>query len=95
MATCHDAKNGGKQWEHDFDEPCNASPSIAGNRLILITNKGTLIAIEAAREFKELARLPLGEKVFASPAFAQGRVFVRGIKHLICLGAKSAAPAKP
>ena len=66
-----------------------------GNRLLIITNKGTLIAIEAAREFKELARSPLGEKVFASPAFAQGRMFVRGIKHLICIGAKNAAPTKP
>ncbi len=94
MATCYDAKNGGKQWEHDFDEMCNASPSIAGNKLILITNKGTLITIEAAREFKELARSPLGEKVFASPAFAQGRMFVRAMKHLICIGAKSAAPGK-
>jgi outer membrane protein assembly factor BamB len=95
MLTCYDAKNGGKQWEHDFDEPCHASPSIAGNRLVIITNKGTLIEIEAAREFKELARSPLGEKVFASPAFAQGRMVVRGIKHLICIGAKNAAPTKP
>ena len=95
MLTCYDAKNGGKQWEHDFDEPCNASPSIAGNRLVLITNKGTLIAVEAAREFKELARSPLGEKVFASPAFARDRMFVRGIKHLICIGAKNAALTKP
>lgn len=95
MATCYDAKDGKKQWEHDFDEACNASPSIAGNKLVLITNSGTLITVDAAREFKELARSPLGEKVFASPAFAQGRIFVRGMKHLICIGAKGAAPAKP
>ncbi|GDX12086.1 hypothetical protein LBMAG57_38580 [Verrucomicrobiota bacterium] len=95
MLTYYDAKNGGEQWDYDFDEPCNASPSIAGNRLMLITNKGTLIAVEAAREFKELARSPIGEKVFASPALAQGRMFVRGIRHLICIGAKSAAPTKP
>ena len=95
VLTCYDAKDGRKQWEHDFDEACNASPSIAGDRLILITNKGTLIAVGAAREFKELARSPLGEKIYASPAFAGGRVFVRGIRHLICIGAKGAAPSKP
>ena len=88
MLTCYDAKNGRKQWEHDFEEACNASPGIAGGTLILITNKGALIAVAAAREFKELARSPLGEKVFASPAFAQGKIFVRGAKHLICIGAK-------
>ena len=95
MLTCYDAKDGRKQWEHDFEDECNASPSIAGDKLILITNKGTLIAVEAAREFKELARSPLGEKIYASPAFAQGRMLVRGVKHLICIGAKSPAPAKP
>jgi outer membrane protein assembly factor BamB len=88
MLTCYDAKDGKKQWEHDFDDACNASPSIVGSSVCVITNKGTLIAVEAAREFKELGRSSLGEKVFASPAFAQGKIFVRGIRHLICIGAK-------
>ena len=95
MLTCYDAKDGKKQWEHDFEDACNASPSIAGGKLILITNKGTLIAVEVAREFKELARSPLGEKIYASPAFAQGKMFVRGVRHLICIGTKSSAPTKP
>ncbi len=94
VTTCYDAKDGKKQWEHDFDEACNASPSIVGGRLVLITSSGTLIAVEAGREFKELGRSALGEKVFASPAFAQRQIFVRGVKHLICLGAKAAEPAK-
>ena len=93
MLTCYDAKDGKKQWEHDFGEECNASPSIAGNKLYLITKKGTLVVAEAAREFKELGRSPLGEQVFASPAFARNRIFVRGVKHLICIEAKAAAPA--
>ena len=88
MATCYDAKTGKKQWEHDLEEPCNASPSIVGNKLYLITKKGTLIVADAAREFKELARSSLGEEVLASPAFAQSRMLVRSLKHLICLGGK-------
>ena len=94
-ATCYDAKNGKKIWEHELGEECNASPGIAGSRLLIVTRKGTLVAMEAAREFKELARSPLGEAVLASPAFAQGSMFVRGMKHLICIAAKGAAPAKP
>ena len=95
MLTCYDAKDGKKQWEHDFSEECHASPSIADGRLYLITAKGALIAIEAAREFKELGRSPLGEQVFASPAFAQNKMFVRGMKHLICIERKDAGPTKP
>jgi len=92
ILSCFDAKDGTKQWDHDFGEECNASPSIAGDRLYLITRKGALVVVEAARDFKELGRSALGELVLASPAFAQNKIFVRGAKHLICIGEKKAAP---
>jgi outer membrane protein assembly factor BamB len=95
VLTCYDAKTGKKQWGHDFAEECHASPSIAGNRLYIITKKGALVALDAGRQYKELGRSALGEEVFASPAFARNRIYVRGSKHLICIDAKSAAPAKP
>ena len=95
LLTCYDAMDGRKQWEHDFSEECHASPSIAGGRLYLITAKGALIAVEAAREFKEVGRSALGEQVFASPAFAQNKMFIRGVKHLICIEKKDATPQKP
>ena len=88
MLTCYDAKDGSKQWDHDFRDECHASPSIAGNRLYLITRKGALVVVEAARQFKELGRSALGEQIFASPAFARNKIFVRGLKHLICIEEK-------
>ena len=95
MLTCYDAKGGKKQWEHDLSDECNASPSIAGDKLYVISAKGTLFVVEAGREFKELGQSSLGEKVMATPAFAQNKMLVRGVTHLICIGAKSAASAKP
>jgi outer membrane protein assembly factor BamB len=95
LLTCYDARDGKKQWDHDFDDECNASPSIVGGRLYLITKKGTLGVVEAARRFKELGRSALGEEVFASPAFVQNKMFVRGVKHLFCIAANNVAPAKP
>ena len=95
ILTCYDAKDGKKQWDHDFSDECNASPSIAGHRVYLITKKGTLIVLDAAREFKELGRSSLDETVFASPAFAQNKIFVRGAKHLICIEAKTTASQNP
>ncbi len=88
MLTCCDAKDGKKQWDHDMEEECKASPSIVGGKLYLVTMKGTLVVLDAGREFKEIARSELGEKVYASPAFAGNRMFVRGMKRLICVGAK-------
>jgi formylglycine-generating enzyme required for sulfatase activity len=90
--TCYDAKDGRKQWQHEMDEESSASPSIVGNRLYVITTKGTLAVFEAGRAFKSLARSALGERVFASPAFAHDRIFVRGTRSLICIGSESAPP---
>ncbi len=87
--TCYDAKTGKKQWEHEFEEDCKASPSIAGDKVVVITMKGALVVVGAAREFAEVSRSALGEQVFASPAFAKGMMLVRGVRHLICIGAKN------
>jgi outer membrane protein assembly factor BamB len=91
--ACYDLQEGAKQWEHEFETEFNASPSLVGRNLFLVTTKGEVIVIEAAREFRELARSNLGEKVYASPAFAGNRVFVRGLEHLYCIGTKEQALA--
>lgn len=88
MLSCYDAKEGAKQWQHDLGEACHASPSIAGQQLVLITKSGVVITCAVAREFREIGRLALGEEVFASPAFAHERMYVRGVKTLMCVGAK-------
>ncbi len=94
LLTCYDVKDGKKLWEQDFVMECHASPTIVGNRLYAITTKGTVIAVEAGRQFKELARMEMGEKIFASPAVVRDRIFIRGAKHLFGIGAKEQKLAK-
>jgi hypothetical protein len=94
ILTCYDAQNGEKLWEHDFEADCHASPTIVGDRLYVFTLQGACIVVQAAREFAELARSELGETVAASPAFARQCIFVRGQKHLFCLGAPGGDLAK-
>lgn len=85
---CMDVKTGKKVWDADLNAEFNASPTLVGNKLYLISLKGESIVLAAAREMKELARGYLGEPVHASPAFVGGRVFIRGTKGLFCLGEK-------
>ncbi len=84
--TCYDVQTGKPVWEHDLDTSFNASPSLVGERVYLISTDGVTIIIEAARKFKEVARSELGEKVFASPAFMDGRIYIRSEKNLFCIG---------
>jgi len=92
MMTCLDAKDGKKQWDHDFETECHASPSLVGGRVYLFSQKGTAVVVEAARQYKELFRTEMGDGFHASPAFVQDRIFLRGLTNVWCLGAAAGKP---
>ncbi len=90
MLTCFDVKDGKKLWDHDFDTDCHSSPGIAGGRVYLFTQKGGAIVVEAARQFKEISHTEMGEAFHASPVFLDGRIVLRGMTNIWCLGQKPA-----
>lgn len=85
-ATCYDAQTGELRWQHDFDAPFHASPVLVGSTVYLVDRAGVTHLLEAGAEPRVLATLPLGEPVSASPAFANGRIYLRGKEHLFCIG---------
>lgn len=94
MLSCFDAKDGKKQWEHDFETECHSSPVIAGGRVYVFSQKGAAVVVEAARQFKELFRTEMGDSFHATPACAQDRMILRGTTNLWCLGGLSGSPPK-
>lgn len=84
--TCWDAADGNKVYQQELKQEFNASPSLAGGKLYLLSTKGTMLILAGGREFKELGRCELGEGAHASPAFLDGRIFIRGRKNLYCIG---------
>ncbi|MHC4529582.1 MAG: PQQ-like beta-propeller repeat protein, partial [Planctomycetota bacterium] len=84
--TCYKVTDGTKLWEKDLEGNFQASPSIVGDRVYVISEKGVAYIIEAGTKYKELTRCELGEKVYASPAFADGRIYIRGAENLYCIG---------
>ncbi len=82
---CYDDKTGSTVWEKELGKVFTASPSLVGSHVYLLAEDGTMIIIEAAREFCEIGRYQLGEKCRASPVFADGRMLIRGEKHLYCI----------
>ena len=68
-----------------------ASPLLVGDRILYLGRRGKAVVIKAGPEFKILgsAELENGRGVFnASPAMANGRLFVRSNKFLYCIGNK-------
>jgi outer membrane protein assembly factor BamB len=84
--TCCNVADGKKLWESDVDGSFQASPSLVGDRLYLLSDKGVMFIAKVGSEYTELARCELGEPCYASPAFADGRIYIRGKDNLYCIG---------
>jgi hypothetical protein len=88
IATCLKAATGEIVWQERVGGNFSASPVFAEGRIYFLGDNGETTIIEAGPEFKVLAKNPLGEKVQASMAIAQGRIFIRTEKSLFCIGGK-------
>ncbi len=86
LLTSHGTADGKRSWERDLIIDFTASPSLVGNNLYLLGTEGEMHIIEIGPELKESARPELGEECYASPAFADGRIYIRGVEHLYCIG---------
>jgi outer membrane protein assembly factor BamB len=92
--TCFGVNDGKKIWETNLDTEVQASPGLLGGRLFVLGENGALVTLQAGRELHEMGRTQLPDKFDASPAFANGHVFLRGVTNLYCLGPAGARLAK-
>lgn len=84
--NCLDAQTGRRAWRERMGGKHQAS-LVAGDGKIYFTGEGgEITVVRAGTAFEVLAKNDLGEPVVASPAIAGGRLFVRGAKHLFCIG---------
>jgi outer membrane protein assembly factor BamB len=81
--------DGSPVYQKALDLSFRASPTLAGEALVVLSEKGTFIRLAAGPAFKELGRCEVGEACRASPAFAEGRMFIRGKDHLYCIAAQA------
>ena len=86
VMTCVRAATGQQLWQEDLDEPFYASPVCVNGRIYLVTRRGEVIVLKAGSEYKVLGKSSLPEKTDATPAIANGRMYVRTLNHLLCIG---------
>ncbi len=84
--VCLDAASGEEKWlEEVSDDGFYSSPVIAGDRLYIFDKKGTMHIIRAGAEYELIATMAMGEDTFATPAFMDGRIYVRTMTQLYCI----------
>jgi outer membrane protein assembly factor BamB len=88
VLACIDAKTGVLKWEYEAKAGFYSSPMIASGKLYIFDTSGRAYVFATGGESKLLASPNLGEKVFATPAFSEGKIYIRGVKNLYCIGTK-------
>ena len=83
---CCKVEDGEKVYEQEIRADFRASPSIVGDKLYILDMKGVMHIAQTGPEYKELGQCKLGEDCYASPAFADGRIYIRGVENLYCIG---------
>ena len=84
--VCCGLADGKTVWRKEFEDGFYASPVVADGKLYVVDRvKGVFHVYAAGREGKELSVNPMGDAVRATPAFAGGRIYVRGAKRLWCV----------
>jgi outer membrane protein assembly factor BamB len=85
IVTCWELVTGKQIWRQRIGGNFNSSPIRVGDRIYCASREGEMIVLAASRDYKLLARFPLGEPVNATPAVAHDRLYLRTDATLMCV----------
>lgn len=89
---CLDGATGKTHWSGAVEKNRNAfssSPVLADGKIYMTREDGTTFVLKQGDEFKQLAVNQLDDEfVVATPVFANGRIYIRTLEHLYCIGKK-------
>lgn len=64
----------------------SSSPVAADGRIYLSSEDGDIFVVKAGADFQVLATNPMGERLMATPALSDGKMYVRGEHNLFAIG---------
>jgi len=89
--NCFDAKTGDRLWQGRLGRHFSGSLVTARGLAFFIADDGVTKAVKPGPKLQIVAESRLGEFTYASPAIAHDRFYIRGQKHLFCIGTETAA----
>lgn len=82
IASCVDAKTGESHWMERLGGNYSASPVLANGRILLLNEAGLATWIKVGRKFEVLGTNQVPGRTFATPAFADGVMYLRTDEYL-------------
>jgi outer membrane protein assembly factor BamB len=89
ILTAVDAKTGEVKYEGGripIPATFTASPVAFEGKILMTSEDGDTFIVKAGPKHEIIGTNSVGEPVYASPAIADGRIFIRGEKNLYCIG---------
>ena len=82
---CIEVATGQTVWKEDLGKQY-ASPVLANGLVYMPNDDGVITVIKPGATFEAVSTNAIGERMNASAAISKGRIFLRGDKHLFCIG---------
>ena len=86
IASCFEARTGKRHWMQRIGTHYSASAVSAGGLVYFLSDDGITTVIRPGTGLEVVARNPLGENCYASPAISGGRIYFRSDKKLFAVG---------
>ncbi len=91
IVTCLDAKTGKVKYQNGrppVPSTFTASLLAYDGKVFLFSEDGDTFVVKAGPQYEVIRTNSLGEPIFSTPAVADGKLFIRGSKHLYAISAK-------
>ena len=84
--TCYEAETGKVVWNARLDGKFSSSPVLAAGHIYVANEEGVLYVFKSGQAFRLVARNDLADGGYATPVVVAGRIYLRTLHHLYCLG---------
>ena len=85
IGSCYDAETGDVKWQERLGRHHSSSLVAAAGDIYFLDDDGITHVTNASDTFHVVAKNPLGEETYSSPAISNGQILIRGAKHLFCI----------
>jgi outer membrane protein assembly factor BamB len=82
---CIEVASGKIMWVYENGAQYS-SPVLANGLVYMPNDEGVITIIKPGPQYEEVAKNLLGEKMYASPAISNGKIYIRSFQHLFCIG---------
>lgn len=90
---CLDARTGQEYWRHEAAGQILGSPLIVDSKVYVPVNDGTVYVLALAKELKVLKEIDMPDRLWCSPIFAHGVLYIATGNRLFAIAGDAKKPA--